>query len=576
MSIIYIVQTTNHLILRGKTMENTQNKVVLDIKDINRKWSIFHNPENGPWKGPSLEGNNFMENNLSMTLKTSYDGKSDKPYKIKFNIRIEKRNELEKVTLSSIRFRFKENYIKDKTREEEIWHSQGEYNIYGKDHSFEMSFSKKDVEQMVFIFIQDNLGHYCLELFDIEKTYQTKLAQITDTSNLRAIPKVDLKSLDQQTKDEMLADASAQGGLDLLRGKTMENTQNKVVLDIKDINRKWSIFHNPENGPWKGPSLEGNNFMENNLSMTLKTSYDGKSDKPYKIKFNIRIEKRNELEKVTLSSIRFRFKENYIKDKTREEEIWHSQGEYNIYGKDHSFEMSFSKKDVEQMVFIFIQDNLGHYCLELFDIEKTYQTKLAQITDTSNLRAIPKVDLKSLDQQTKDEMLADASAQGDLDLLNELLAAGANIEAKIASFTTTGDYGTPKTSMTKTPLLIAIENKQLEVVKALIEKGANIMFRDENRDTVLTWASWIGSVEIFKELFKAAVKIGKIKETTYKSPGKIDIRGEPGFLNSRNTINKTALTYAIKIYSWDEKPEMKGFIKSQLGNTYQRGDVDTY
>ena len=85
--------------------------------------------------------------------------------------------------------------------------------------------------------------------------------------------------------------------------------------------------------------------------------------------------------------------------------------------------------------------------------------------------------------------LIDAATKGDLRAVSELLAKGAVVDLK------EGKYG-------RTALMRAVGNNHLNIVKILIEKGADVNARDHDGDTSLTIASSDGHVEVVKELLE--------------------------------------------------------------------------
>ena len=94
-----------------------------------------------------------------------------------------------------------------------------------------------------------------------------------------------------------------------------------------------------------------------------------------------------------------------------------------------------------------------------------------------------------------DEKLLSVAKHGELDKVRELIAKGANVNA-------TDNEG-------KTPLVRAVTNKHEAVVKALLKLGANVDQGDRAGVTPLMFASKMGSVEIVKLLLDKGANVNK-------------------------------------------------------------------
>ena len=89
-----------------------------------------------------------------------------------------------------------------------------------------------------------------------------------------------------------------------------------------------------------------------------------------------------------------------------------------------------------------------------------------------------------------------AASQGDIEAVKRHIAAGANIDATFVAPGIPGSGGTP--------LHIAVLADQTEVVKLLVENGANLnaKAKDEHGGTPLHWAAFFGRAEIAKGLIE--------------------------------------------------------------------------
>ena len=90
-----------------------------------------------------------------------------------------------------------------------------------------------------------------------------------------------------------------------------------------------------------------------------------------------------------------------------------------------------------------------------------------------------------------DRTLQDAISNGDLETIKQQLTAGANVNSKATTYV-------------ETPLLRAIFLEKKEVVKLLIENGANVSAENNENETPLMYASWSGKKDIVKLLLVIA------------------------------------------------------------------------
>ena len=80
-----------------------------------------------------------------------------------------------------------------------------------------------------------------------------------------------------------------------------------------------------------------------------------------------------------------------------------------------------------------------------------------------------------------------AAIKGQSSLIEILLKAGANIEAKCTNYSFT-------------PLIVAIQNNQISTFEKLIEKGSNIFAKDKDGNTPLHFAAIVGNENIVRKL----------------------------------------------------------------------------
>ena len=93
-----------------------------------------------------------------------------------------------------------------------------------------------------------------------------------------------------------------------------------------------------------------------------------------------------------------------------------------------------------------------------------------------------------------------AIEKGELEIVRELLANGADINATYSKERTAIAYG-------RTALLWAIEKGELEIVRELLASGADIKATDNTGITALHWAIEKGELEIVRELLASGADI---------------------------------------------------------------------
>lgn len=101
--------------------------------------------------------------------------------------------------------------------------------------------------------------------------------------------------------------------------------------------------------------------------------------------------------------------------------------------------------------------------------------------------------------------LLEAARDGDVNLLREALANGAYVLDIVkgrldCTVNVKGRFGC-------TALILASNNNHPEIVKALIDAGADVNLQDKWDNTALIWASSQGHTEIVKALLAAGAKI---------------------------------------------------------------------
>jgi ankyrin repeat protein len=100
--------------------------------------------------------------------------------------------------------------------------------------------------------------------------------------------------------------------------------------------------------------------------------------------------------------------------------------------------------------------------------------------------------------------LWEAARDGDIDKLNQLLAAGAKTDEK-------NEYG-------HTPLMFAAENGRKEALEALLAAGAKVDDKDKHGYTALMLASKNGHNEAKKALIAAGAKVDEQNNISQKAP----------------------------------------------------------
>lgn len=112
-------------------------------------------------------------------------------------------------------------------------------------------------------------------------------------------------------------------------------------------------------------------------------------------------------------------------------------------------------------------------------------------------------------QEEKDQSLLLASEKGNLEVVKELIEVGADVNFfKVEYFTES-----------ITPLKLAAENGHLEVVKELINAGANVNFDiDAYKKTALSLAAENGHLEVVKELIKSGASVNSKNSKDDKAP----------------------------------------------------------
>ncbi|MGD0279619.1 MAG: ankyrin repeat domain-containing protein [Smithella sp.] len=126
---------------------------------------------------------------------------------------------------------------------------------------------------------------------------------------------------------------------------------------------------------------------------------------------------------------------------------------------------------------------------DIVEIKSEKQINYDSIIDQDGFRKILRCE-----KQTNNESIVDAALNGDINLIKRLLDNGADIEAK-------DKHG-------RTALLLATGKGHMEIVKLLLDKGANIEQKDDLSGAVaLTYAASKGHMEIVKLLIDRGANI---------------------------------------------------------------------
>jgi ankyrin repeat protein len=147
----------------------------------------------------------------------------------------------------------------------------------------------------------------------------------------------------------------------------------------------------------------------------------------------------------------------------------------------------------------------------------------------------------------------EVSKIGDADKLKRLLNAGVNIEARDVNGST--------------PILIATANNHTNIVKILLDAGANPNEKNRWQDTTLVWAAHFNNVEMAKLLVAKEAMLEYINGQTalHFACWRGDVNIVKYFLTIGADINKkdhdgmTPLAYALK----DNKTAIVEHLKSQ-------------
>lgn len=92
-------------------------------------------------------------------------------------------------------------------------------------------------------------------------------------------------------------------------------------------------------------------------------------------------------------------------------------------------------------------------------------------------------------QEEKDKYLLDAIVLGEIDRVEQVLAAGADVNSKEA------DVG-------MTALMLAVMEEDIEIITLLLENGVDVNVQNKNGETALILASMFGYIEIVKLLLE--------------------------------------------------------------------------
>lgn len=122
-----------------------------------------------------------------------------------------------------------------------------------------------------------------------------------------------------------------------------------------------------------------------------------------------------------------------------------------------------------------------------------------------------------------DKSLFDATEKGDLNRIKKLITKGANVNAKIDGRATTLWLKTPLGSKSisddsSTPIIIAANQGHLEIVQELISNGALVNEKTNWGLTAISLAANKGQLDIVNELIKSEADINVKDSVTYSTP----------------------------------------------------------
>jgi ankyrin repeat protein len=107
-----------------------------------------------------------------------------------------------------------------------------------------------------------------------------------------------------------------------------------------------------------------------------------------------------------------------------------------------------------------------------------------------------------------DEKLLEASKKGDIPAAEEALEKGADLEAR---------EQTDKMRKGFTPLMLAVKNGQMEMVKFLLGKGADVNAVNKSGRTVLMEAVLAGSPDMVKAIAEAGAELNRKNKSGEKT-----------------------------------------------------------
>ncbi|KAH9096694.1 hypothetical protein LEN26_017413 [Aphanomyces euteiches] len=147
---------------------------------------------------------------------------------------------------------------------------------------------------------------------------------------------------------------------------------------------------------------------------------------------------------------------------------------------------------------------------------------------------------------SKDKWLIEMAKRGDLERVRGLVACGANVNFQDKEW-----YGTP--------LYYASKYGYINVVKALLDEGADMMLADKTSNTPLHIASNNGHFKVVKELLAHGASVGTTNENNSAALHRASWWGHI-------VIVKELLIYGASVYSVDENGDMALHCASARGN----------
>lgn len=130
------------------------------------------------------------------------------------------------------------------------------------------------------------------------------------------------------------------------------------------------------------------------------------------------------------------------------------------------------------------------------DFQSSFSWTLLEFAVENNDKEFVKKILKKLKKKRTTGALATAARDGNLEMVKLLIESGIHVD----EWNTMGN---------ETPLMKAAYHNHMDVVKYLLNKGADIKARDSRKNTALLHAAWSGNTEIVKYLLENGAEINE-------------------------------------------------------------------